>query len=484
MVLIPPDIGLRLRLQNELLPQPVTPLREIPADLPDLKTGQTFSARIQEVLPESTYRALVAGKSITLSLPESVKSGDVLELVVVDRTPKSIIAQLAAPGAVTAEAGAIEYPHTTFSRAAQLIRTLLPAEGEQAAAAPLNRGEPLLTQPPRTGLELAPVLGNAVAESGLFYESHQAQWVAGKLPLAELLKEPQGMHSSPEAKIAAQSDKLLVITGTKQDGPGQPLSASPTAAAAAAGAESGIQLSPAQLSLAAGQMPTLEGQIALPGDEEAAVEKMPQPTRTPEAQGPNPPSSDSTGNAGKAEAAAWVKEMARLHSGAQPLTPQQLASGLRESAASQPQEYNPPISPPLTAASIPDELRPLVQQQLDSAGTQRLMWHGEVWPGQTMHWEIEWKDQGGSAEQDAAEPWATTLRLKTPRLGEVEAGLRLGPRGVRIALVTPSAGSAADLRAAAPLLEQALASAGVPMRGFIVRQFQEPESAAAGSVDG
>ena len=461
MVLIPPDIGLRLRLQNELLPQPVTPLQEIPADLPDLKTGQTFSARIQEVLPESTYRALVAGKSITLALPESVKTGDMLELVVVDRTARTIIAQLAPPSGAAAEADAAAYPHATFSRAAQLIGALLPPEGQAPSAAPLNRGQPVLAQPPQTGLELAPVLRKAVVESGLFYESHQAKWVAGRLPLASLLQEPQGMRSSPQARIAAAAEKLLFLGNVRQYPQAQAL---PTASAPAQ----------AETHSALGQVPGVLGQAAPAPANSLVAGPLPAATQSPEAPGTNPPSVKPEAAPGKAEASPSAKEMATLPGGTQPPTPGQLATSLREAAEARHQQPNSPVMPAMTAASIPDELRPLVQQQLDAAGTQRLIWHGEVWPGQTMQWEIEWKEQGGGkSDQDDAESWTTTLQLETPRLGEMVAALRLRPGGVKIALMTPSGASAADLRAGAPLLEKALAAAGVPMLGFTVRQAQD-----------
>lgn len=280
MALIPSDAGIRLRLQNEATLLPLARPQEIPADLPELRQGQKFTANIQEVLPDNTYRALVAGKSITLSLPESAKAGDTLELVVLDRTPKTILAQLAERGggaatepyqgatlsraaqmigtlltadlpdlslgqkftakiqevlqdntykalvdgkSVTlslpvavkagdtlelvvidrsptttlvrvaeqpssAAAAAEPYPYATFSRAGQMIGALVTPEGESPPAAALNRGQPLLAQAPQTGAELAPALGKAVAQSGLFYEAHQAQWVAGKLPLEALLE--------------------------------------------------------------------------------------------------------------------------------------------------------------------------------------------------------------------------------------------------------------------------------------------------------
>jgi len=200
MALIPPDLGVQLRAQNEALLNPVSPVRPIPADLPELQIGQSFTARIQEVLPENTYKAMVAGKSLTLQLPEGAKPGDLMELVVIDRTAKVVIAQLAPKALV--EGAQEAYPFTRLSNAGQMIGKLLVPEGETPTPAPLNRGEPLLSRPPATAQDLLPALKSAVTQSGLFYESHQAQWVTGKLPLANLLHEPQGRLSAPDLLIA------------------------------------------------------------------------------------------------------------------------------------------------------------------------------------------------------------------------------------------------------------------------------------------
>ena len=202
MALIPPDVGIQLRAQTDAQLQPVAPARPIPVDLPELQVGQYFSARIQEALPDNIYKALVAGKAITLHLPEGAKAGDLLELVLVDRTPRLLIAQQV-PQPAVADGASQTYPHTTLSRAANLIGGLLPQEGETPAPVQLNRGEPLLSRPPISAQEILSALKTAITQSGMFYESHQAQWVAGKLPLANLLQEPQGQLSHPTL-LAAQ----------------------------------------------------------------------------------------------------------------------------------------------------------------------------------------------------------------------------------------------------------------------------------------
>jgi flagellar hook-length control protein FliK len=124
---------------------------------------------------------------------------------------------------------------------------------------------------------------------------------------------------------------------------------------------------------------------------------------------------------------------------------------------------------PQSSQSIPDDLRPIVQQQLDAVATQRLAWHGEVWPNQHMQWEVDWQSGNNNAEDEEEQVWGTTLSLTTPRLGDVQARLQLTTAGVRIAIVTPIGATAADLRDAAPVLEQSLAAAGVPLLGFLVK---------------
>ncbi len=372
MALIPPDAGIRMRLQTEpTQAQPVTPLPEIPADLPELSVGQAFTARIQQVLPQNTYKALVAGKFVTLQLPEGAKTGDTLELVVIDRTPRAVVAQLAGrPGAAVPAGDA--YPHATLSPAAQLIGKLLLPEGETPQPAALNRGQPLLSEPPLRGRDLAPVLAKAIAESGVFYEAHQAQWVAGQRTIEQLLQEPQAQAAPTGAPIKH----------------GEPAPAPENAARAA-----------------------IERHVA-----------------------PNALLQTFFGGVERDEATTQAPSPAPLH-------------------------------------AVPEELRPIVQQQLDAVATLRLMWHGEAWPNQPMEWEIVREDEqntSAGAEEERAS-WRTTLRLDTPRLGHVDASLLLTADGVRMTIATPVGATAADLQEAAPQLAAALEAAGVPLLSFAVK---------------
>ena len=115
-----------------------------------------------------------------------------------------------------------------------------------------------------------------------------------------------------------------------------------------------------------------------------------------------------------------------------------------------------------------------MQQQLEAVATNRLFWHGEVWPQQGMEWEIEWQgERNADGSEKETSHWNTTVSLTTPRLGRVDAKLQLTASGVHISLSTPYGASAADLRDEAPKLAEALSSAEVPMLSFHVRHEDE-----------
>lgn len=338
--MIPSDLASRLRLLTESVVNPVSPVHETPAELPELPVGQRFTARLESALPDGTFRALVAGRNLTLALPQSAQPGETLELVVTARTPGLIMAENAESGSAKPS------PPPILSRAGQIISTLL-AGGEQAPLpASITRAAPLLPQPTPQAAMLAPALRQAIAESGLFYEAHQAQWIAGRYPFEALAREPQArLARLPHAPDAAASRQ------------------------------------------ATGDIPDAE------------------------------PSRSEAPAAGRAAAPA----------------------------------------PGLSA-----ELQPLVQQQLDAFATQHIVWRGEIWPGQGLQWEIETdKERGEEPGETPAGAWTTTLRLTLPRLGEVNAVLKLSPEKVSLAMTANADGAAAIRRGLADLAA-AFAAAGLP----------------------
>lgn len=195
-MIIPSDLvnPNRLRLPTNTAIQQVAPSQAVTDLLAELVPGQRIMAEIQAALPNGTYRALVNQREVTLALPFSAKSGDSLEMEVVDNNGRMALAVMARGPEQAATRGSAA---TSLSRAGQLIATLLTAAptSPKERATPLNGNQPLLTNPRITPEEMAPLLKQAVSSSGLFYEAHQARWTMGQFNLGELLKEPQAQAS-------------------------------------------------------------------------------------------------------------------------------------------------------------------------------------------------------------------------------------------------------------------------------------------------
>ncbi|MET3130585.1 hypothetical protein AAKU55_000842 [Oxalobacteraceae bacterium GrIS 1.11] len=113
----------------------------------------------------------------------------------------------------------------------------------------------------------------------------------------------------------------------------------------------------------------------------------------------------------------------------------------------------------------------LINQQLHTQEQARVLWQGEVWPGQQMEWEIN-KDAPDDAQEPAddepAPAWRSGMRFQFPQLGAVAATLVLRQGGLQIHLLSGSEASGGALRAHAAELENALAAAGVPLAALTI----------------
>jgi flagellar hook-length control protein FliK len=365
--MIPADVVTRLKLPTELLTQPsaVARAQQLPDALGEFSPGQRLMATLQALLPNGTYRAQVAQRELTLALPFAAKPGDTLELEVVEQNGKAalaVVAERSAGAAAEGEANASVSARLTAT--GRLISALLGGldkeGGKRPQPAPLNNAQPVVGRFPAQVADLASALKTALVRSGMFYEAHQAQWVAGKTSLETLLAEPQG-RLSPAAHALEQSGQIGRQT-----------------AAATNGAASG---------------------------------------------------------AGNVAAAATESGALRVGMG----------------------------------QVVARELTPLVQQQLEALATHSYAWQGQIWPGQKMDWEIVEEDGGREQGENIAPNWTTRLRLTLPRLGGIDATLRLvGGQEIEIRLRAENAETRALLNAANGPLQRQFASAGLKLAAFAV----------------
>ncbi len=114
----------------------------------------------------------------------------------------------------------------------------------------------------------------------------------------------------------------------------------------------------------------------------------------------------------------------------------------------------------------------LLPQQLDTLEQRRLVWQGELWPGQPMQWELV---QDKDPDRQAREPgqpaaWETVLKLELPQLGQVNATIRLQGEQAQVRLRVLDEVAAAALQADQTGLDDALAAAGTVLGGFLVQR--------------
>ncbi len=202
--MIPPDVASALRLQlpdqakiaaQQPQNQPVAAAQQISDALSEMVPGQRILAEIQALMPNGTYRATVGQRDITLALPFAAKQGDTLELEVQESDGKLTLAFVTNRTENESKAASQASVSTSLSTTGKLIGQLIgesAGNGKQPAPLALNGSQPLVATMPEDGATLAPILKQALTQSGMFYEAHQARWVAGELPTEALKQEPQG----------------------------------------------------------------------------------------------------------------------------------------------------------------------------------------------------------------------------------------------------------------------------------------------------
>ncbi|KVH61182.1 ribonuclease E [Burkholderia sp. MSMB1072] len=288
-----------------------------------------------------------------------------------------------------------------------------PASAEASSAAAARE---TAAPPPVAALRAA--LAQAVSESGLFYESHLAQWLAGQRPLAALLREPQARLATalapadPEAVPHASTDVLDELLAQRPSLPAAARASAPPPAQGGAPARDPAQAAPAAARQSA----------SLPLD---PADPLAAPTDT-----------------------RWTLARAEL-----------------AAASSEPQAQ------PL--ATVHPAAVPLVRQQLDALATDQFRWTGEAWPGARLDWTIEPDEPGHRAPRGGDDPgdgiaWRTRLTLTLPSLGTVDAELVLNGAQL-VARLRANQTGADRLTRHEAALRQRLEGSGLRVGGLSIR---------------
>ncbi|MFA5372076.1 MAG: flagellar hook-length control protein FliK [Sideroxydans sp.] len=148
-----------------------------------LEVGQQVQGTVQAKVAPDVFQVRVADRTIQMQLPATVRSGDLVALRVVALQPR-----------LTFSLAASSNPLSTSEQLGSIARLLssLAQQPMHRDYVPASQQSPLwigTKESPNTA-QLAEKLHLALSHSGLFYEAHQAQWIAGKRSTPQLMQEP------------------------------------------------------------------------------------------------------------------------------------------------------------------------------------------------------------------------------------------------------------------------------------------------------
>ena len=213
-------------------PDLVTPLTQIKSITPvstDLDSqknsseflpGQKYQALVDARLSNGNARVLIANQWFQMQLPENFQSGAKIELLVTSRLPELQFQIING----TQEQASDQL--ATISSTGKLISTLLQDAHKQSTPTSQNtQTSPSISSGSSiNSTELTSLLQKAISQSGLFYESHQAQWINGEKTLQSLHQEPQNkmnstvmaaMDQSVARAVAASSNTMDVAVNNQ-----------------------------------------------------------------------------------------------------------------------------------------------------------------------------------------------------------------------------------------------------------------------------
>lgn len=184
------DIQNQLQLLIKTSGPPLLEVADSATETPQWTPGQRLPAYVLASLPNGRFEVKVGDQILDLNLPGNTQAGETLELTYVSSSPRMTFA-------LTQDLAKALPTNTpvSISDTAKFIGSLLQKGAESAQAAQTGRAASVVTAAPTDPAQFAHALRQAVSQSGLFYESHQVQWLSGERHLDALLQEPQGRLS-------------------------------------------------------------------------------------------------------------------------------------------------------------------------------------------------------------------------------------------------------------------------------------------------
>jgi hypothetical protein len=168
-----------------------------------LAIGQSLAGQVKSQT-KGVALVEIEGQTVAMRLPHQAAPGDTLRLRFAGHMPQPVFLL------ETPEPASSDGPQ--LSQTARMLSELVQRLPERNTLPTLTPPAPLLDQPTAQPAEMALALRTALVRSGLFYESHLANWAVGRDSLDGLMQEPQNRLAAAEAaRVAASPAGTLAL---------------------------------------------------------------------------------------------------------------------------------------------------------------------------------------------------------------------------------------------------------------------------------
>ncbi|MEK7811216.1 MAG: hypothetical protein AAB278_05305, partial [Pseudomonadota bacterium] len=176
-----------------------TPDKNSPQSTFKLEVGQQVQGTVQSQVAPSIFQVKIAEHVVQMQLPAFIRSGDLITLQVASLQPRLTFSLAASTNPVSTS--------EQLSSTSRLLSSMSQQPIEQNYVRPTQQTPLWVASQSAPDIKmLADRLHHALSHSGLFYESHQAQWIAGMRSTPQLLQEPQNQLTSKTEASPNPSD--------------------------------------------------------------------------------------------------------------------------------------------------------------------------------------------------------------------------------------------------------------------------------------
>jgi len=183
----------------------VTPVNDAPNQVNKLEVGQQLQGTVQSKINEGLFKVQVAGQTLQMRLPGNIQSGDTIKLEVISLLPRLTFGMVASTNPLSTP--------EQIGATARLLSNLADLPIERPVVQQLgNKAVWQAGQQIPDTRQIAGALRDALGKSGLFYESHQAQWVRGERSINQLLEEPQNLLTGKNSPLSQGDQRTASAT--------------------------------------------------------------------------------------------------------------------------------------------------------------------------------------------------------------------------------------------------------------------------------